>query len=199
MHSALFTKCARSFVLAAILLSLTSCSKESGTLADLGHVLSAGTVDEAVKMAGANKRITLIVAEPGWKAATTVADELEAALKKRGVMVARKGVNIGDPMGNSFGLKSGDFFDAIAGASDTGAIVSLVGAPVIKAGEPSRLGATHPPILIVTTSQLVPGDQTVLMRLLDEKVIDAAIVDGTDTAAPKSEFSAHYRILRRPN
>jgi hypothetical protein len=189
------------------LVALASCSKDTGPLLDPSRVLSAVAADEAIQMAGGNKNITVIVPAPGWEAVTLMAKGLEAEAKKRGISVATKATNVGDPMKGDFGWKSADFINALAAAPDTGAIVSLAGAPLLKPAEIPRVPSTHPPILIVATAQLVPGDQMQLARLLDAKIIQAAIIDGGDPSATKSAkadathelFAQNYRILRRPD
>jgi hypothetical protein len=107
------------------------------------------------------------------------------------------------------GLKAADFLDVLEKSADVGAIVSLVGAPLLKPGDLARVPAQHPPVLVVATAMLgnlpgVAGEPMRLARLLDARVIQVAIVDGSDPTASKAEpthelFAQHYRILRRPD
>jgi hypothetical protein len=75
----------------------------------------------------------------------------------------------------------------------------------------ARVGPGHPPVLVVATASLgnkigVHTDPLLLARLLEAKIIQLAIIDGTEPAAlaagkpdaRRELFAQHYRILRRP-
>jgi hypothetical protein len=94
-------------------------------------------------------------------------------------------------------------------SAKAGAVISLVGAPQLKEGEAARLTSTHPPVLVVATASLgdkmgVHTDPVRLASLLEDKLIQLAIIDGNDptpqlTTKPDPHrllFAQHYRILR---
>jgi hypothetical protein len=110
------------------------------------------------------------------------------------------------------GLKAKDFFEALDKSAGAGAVISLAGAPLLKPGDPERVSPDHPPVLVVATAMQgnkmgLRTDPEQLARLLEAKVIQLAIIDGADPAAPppgKSDaahalFAQNYSILRRPN
>ena len=107
------------------------------------------------------------------------------------------------------GLKGADFLEALEKSGGAGAVVSFAGAPLLQPGDAGRVSAGHPPVLVVATMTLgaVPGvasDRLLLANLLEAKIIQLAIVDGSDPAAPKvgkgdvthELFAQNYRILR---
>jgi hypothetical protein len=135
-------------------------------------------------------------------------------MKKQGFsVVTAKSANLGDPMRFRPGLKAADFFEALEKSADAGAVVSFAGAPLLQQGDAARLSTgQHPPVLVVATMTLgtVPGvatDRLLLANLLEAGVIQLAIVDGADPAAPKTAkddanhelFAQNYHILRRPD
>ncbi len=190
---------------------MVSCSsRESKLLLEPSQALGTVLAGETVKVAGIKKQVVLIL--PQWAANSTAGESFKTALKKQGVTIAfTTSADMGDPMGRSpIGLKSADFFNALEKGADTGAIVSLAGAPLLNAQDLARLNSNHPPVLVVTTSSLgnvlgAPADETYLSRLLDAKVIQLAIVDGKyesnaqsagKTDATQQLFFQHYSILR---
>src|SRR5262249_22582127 len=106
------------------------------------------------------------------------------------------------------GLKAADFFEAMEKSTKAGAVISLVGAPLLKEGDAARLTSTHPPVLVVAASlgdkMGVHTDPLQLGSLLEAKVIQLVIIDGQDPAAQPTTkpdphrvlFAQHYRILR---
>lgn len=201
-------------LLAVLALALAACSPKQ-TQALLAPIETLGPVlaEESARAAGTKKSVAIISYDPSWGPPSSVEESFKAALKKQGVsVVATKSANLGDPMrSGEVGLKAADFFAALEQFSDAGAVVSFAGAPLLKPGETARLKPDHPPVLVLAAAALgnvpgVPGDRTQLGRLLDAKVIQLAIVDGADPAAPKGGadathelFTQHYRILRRPD
>jgi hypothetical protein len=107
------------------------------------------------------------------------------------------------------GLKAADFFEALDNSRDAGAMVSFAGGPLLKPADTARIPAEHPPVLVISTATLgnLPGvraEPMQLGRLLDARVIQLAIVDGSEPAAAKTDathelFAQHYRIMRRPD
>ena len=197
-----------------LVLALTACTpKQTKSLLAPAETLGPVLADETARLAAAKKNITIISYDASWGPPSTVEESFKAALKKQGIAItAIKSANLGDPMrSGEVGLKSAEFFGALEQSPDVGAVVSFAGAPLLKPGEMARLKPDHPPVLVVATAALgtvpgVPGDWTQLGRLLDARVIQVAIVDGADPAAPKPGadatrelFAQHYRILRRPD
>ena len=125
-------------------------------------------------------------------------------------IVTAKAANLGDPMrSGEVGLQTADFLEVLQKSSDVGAIVSLAGAPLLKPADLARVPAEHPPVLVVGTTTLgnlpgVPGDRMELARLLDARIIQLVIIDGSQPAGANADathelFAQHYRILRRPD
>ena len=202
------------FLLLAILLTLTSCSpKEAQLLSKQSDALAVVLAQEAIRAAGPRKQIAVISPDASWGPVSTIEETFKAACSKQGVSaVTTTKANVGDPMRMSgLGLKAADFFGVLEKYPDAGAIVSFAGAPLLKSDDTARLGPNHPPVLVVATTLLgtgpgLPGDRTQLARLLDAKIINLAIIDGSDPAAPSAAkadathqlFAERYRILRAP-
>jgi hypothetical protein len=165
--------------------------------------------EEAVRAAGSKKQILLIAPDANWGPASTVEKAFRTELKRDGASVVTSQVNVGDPMrSGEVGLKPADLSQALEKSPDSGAVVSLAGAPL----HIGKLNATTPPLLIVATVSLgnaqgVPSDHYELGKLLDAKIIRLAIIDGGDAAASAPTntdathqlFAQHYRILRAPD
>jgi hypothetical protein len=173
----------------------------------LGEVLA----EEAVRLAGPNRSITLITPDSSWGPPSTAEQALRAALKKQNATLDFvKAANLGNPMlSGGVGLKAADFFETMEKSARAGAVISLVGAPQLNEGDAARLTSTHPPVLVVATASLgdkmgVHTDPVLLGSLLEAKLIQLAIIDGNDpTAQPTAKsdphralFDQHYRILR---
>ena len=185
--------------------------KEIQALVQPSEALGDVLAEETVRLAGANHSITLITHDNSWGQPSTAEQALRSALKKRKALLDLvKTANLGNPMlSKEFGLKAADFFDAMEKSANAGAVISLVGAPLLKEGDATRLSSPHPPVLVVATASLgdkmgVHTDPVVLAKLLEAKVIQLAIIDGTDpTPQPAAKpdpnrvlFAQHYRILR---
>jgi hypothetical protein len=133
-----------------------------------------------------------------------------ALKRQKATLEVVKSANLGNPMlSGEVGLKAPDFFEAMEKSAKAGAVISLVGAPLLKEGDAARLAGTHPPVLVVAVANLgdkmgVHTDLTKLGSLLDSKVIQLAIIDGSEPPtkpAAKPDpylelFSQHYHILR---
>ena len=203
-----------SFGLPLLLCLVPGCKpKEIKALLGPSEALSSVLAEEAVRLAGAKKQVALITADASWGPPSNLEEALKHALKKRGLtVVSAKAASLGNPMfSGAIGLKAADFFDALEKSAGTGAVISLVGAPLLTPGDAARLGPDHPPVLVVATAMLgdkmgVRSDPLQLARLLEAQVIQMAIIDGADPAAngsgkpdPARElFAQNYRILRRP-
>ena len=177
----------------------------------LGRVLA----EEAMRAAGANKTIAVISPDSRWGPASTLEAALRSTLRARGysVMVAKLAY-LGDPMKMSgVGLQRGDFYEAVQKAANAGALVSIVGAPLLTPAEATPLPAGHPPILVAAVASLgeepgSPGNRAILEDLLRAKIIQIAIVDGgsqdglstaSQTNSVRALFDQNYRILREPD
>ena len=204
-----------STVALVLLLLVTSCApKETRVLLQSSEALGAVLAEETVRVAGAKKQIGIISAA-NWGPPSTAEEAFTAALKKQGFSTFTvKSADLGDPMRRGqVGLKSADFLEAVQQAADAGAVVSFAGAPLLQPGDAARLSPGHPPVLVVATSTLgkvrgVWANPEQLGRLLDAKIIQLAIVDGSpESAAPSSGktdamhklFAQNYRLLRRPD
>jgi hypothetical protein len=199
---------------AAVLLLLSCTPNETKVLLGPSEALGTVLAEETARVAGGKKQVALISPDAKWGAVSTVEEVFRNALKKQGfTLVTAKAANLGDPMRRGqIGLKAADFWEALASATDAGAIVSFAGAPLPGPGDAAQPHPNHPPVLVVATSSLgnVPGlgaDPVQLARLLDAKTVDLVIIDGADPAAQPSGkadamhrlFAQHFRVLRRPN
>jgi len=198
-----------------LLLAFAGCtSKETRALLQPPQALGLVLADEAARAAGAKKQVAVISPDANWGPSSTAEEAFRAAMKKQGFsVVTAKSANLGDPMRSRPGLKAADFFEALEKSADAGAVVSFAGAPLLQQGDAARLSTgQHPPVLVVATMTLgtVPGvatDRLLLANLLEAGVIQLAIVDGADPAAPKTAkddanhelFAQNYHILRRPD
>jgi len=169
--------------------------------------------EEAARLAGAKKQVALITADASWGPPSTLEEALKRAFKRQGLtVVTAKAANLGNPMlSGAIGLKAVDFFEALEKSADTGAVISLVGGPLLTSNDAERVSSNHPPVLVVATAMLgdkigVRSDPLELARLLEAQVIQMAIIDGADPAAnapgkpdrARELFAQNYRILRRP-
>ena len=202
------------FGVALSLLLIVACKpKEIQALLEPSQALSSVVAEEAARLAGAKKQVSLITHDASWGAPSNAEEAIKRALKKHGLtVVTAKAANLGNPMlSGAIGLKAADFFEALEKSTGSGAIISLVGAPQLTPDDTKRLSAEHPPVLVVATAMLgdkmgVRGDPLQLAALLDSQVIQLAIIDGADAAANTSgkpdptreRFAQNYRILRQP-
>ena len=200
---------------ALLLLVLPSC-KPKAVQALLAPSQALGTVlaEESLRLAGTKKQVALITHDASWGPASKAEEALKNALEKRGAtLIIAKAANVGNPMfSGQLGLKAADFFEALEKSAGAGAVISLVGPPLLMEGDDARLGTNHPPVLVVATASLgdkigVHSDPVQLARLLDARVIQLAVIDGADPDAkpaakadPTRElFAQNYRILSRPD
>ena len=201
--------------LAAGLAFLASCTpKETQVLMQSSEALGAVLAEETVRVAGAKKRVA-IISPANWGPTSTAEGAFTAALKKQGFLpFTVKSADLGDPMRRGqVGLKSADFFEALQNAADAGAVVAFAGAPLLGPGDAARRSSGHPPVLVVATATLgkvrgVWANPEQLGRLLDARIIELAIIDGSpESAAPSpgkadathQTFAQNYRILRSPH
>ena len=208
---------ARALTLASLgiaLLLFPACKpKEIKTLLGPSQALSSVLAEETARLAGAKKEVALIATDASWGPPSSLEEDLKGALKKKGLnVVVAKSANLGNPMfSGTVGLKAADFLEALEKSAGSGAVISLVGAPLLTPADAARLSPDHPPVLVVATAMLgdkmgVRSDPVELAGLLESQIIQVAIIDGADPAAnapgkpdPARElFAKNYRILRRP-
>jgi hypothetical protein len=199
-------------LMAVLPLAYAACTpKETKTLLQPSSALGIVLAEETIRAAGSKKNIAVITHDANWGPGSTVEEAFQSALRKQGFsIVTAKSANLGDPMrSGEIGLQAADFFEALEKSSGAGAIVSFAGAPLLKPGDAARASMEHPPVLVVSTATLgnLPGvraEPMQLGRLLDARVIQLAIIDGSEPAAAKTDgmhelFAQNYRILRRPD
>lgn len=203
----------RRISLGLLLLLFSGCqpNKEVQALLQPSQALADALAQEAVRLAGANRSISLITHDSSWGPPSTAEKALRTALNKQNATLDFvKTASLGNPMlSGEVGLKAADFFETMEKSAKAGAVISLVGAPLLNEGDTARLASPHPPVLVVATASLgdkmgVHTDPLQLANLLEAKVIQLAIIDGNDpTPQPSAKpdpnralFDQHYRILR---
>jgi len=201
----------RTLLLGVLLISTACAPKETRLLSKQSDALGIVLAEEAIRAAGPRKQIVIISPDASWGPASGIEETFEAACTKQGLpAVITTKANVGDPMRmGGLGLKPGDFLGVLQKYPDAGAIVSFAGAPLLNPDDTARLGPNHPPVLVVATTLLgtgpgLPGDRTQLARLLDARLIQLAIIDGSDPAVSSATgsdathklFAEHYRIVR---
>jgi hypothetical protein len=192
-------------------LALVGCTpKMTQTLLQPPQALGVVLAEEAARAAGANHQVAVISPDASWGPVSEAETAFREAMKKQAVSVTTaKSANLGNAMSFRAGLMGTDFLEALDRSSGAGAVVSFCGAPLLSADDAGRVSAGHPPILVVATMMLgtVPGvasNRSLVTNLLAAKIIQLAIIDGSDPAAPKSGksgathelFAQNYRILR---
>lgn len=194
--------------LCGFMLLFCACKPDAiNQLEDSGSALKTVFVDEIAKASSANKQIVMITVKATEGANADLSQEIKGALEKKGLSVVEtRSVDLGDPMNyNQFGLKAVDFLEVLQKHAGVGAIVSLVGAPILSANDFGKIPPTHPPVLVLATRQIglafgVPANPAVIDSMLKSKVIQLAVVDGpgssgsTDTI--HKTFDQHFSILR---
>ena len=196
-------------------LVLPACKpKEMQALLQPSQALASVVAEETLRLAGPKKQIALITHDASWGPASTVEETLRDALKKHGMTVfTAKAAGLGNPMtSGQIGLKAADFFEALEKSNEAGAVISLVGAPLLKEGDAARVRPDHPPVIVIATASLgdkmgVHGDPEQLAGLLEARIVQLAVIDADAPAMqpavqadPARElFNRHYAILRRPD
>jgi hypothetical protein len=193
--------------LLGLALAVSGCTpKETQNLLAPSEALGKVLAEETAKAAGAKKQIVLINFDASWGPASLTEKAFKSALAKQGCSIVNvKSVSVGDPMkSGQVGLKAEDFLAAIQQSPDAGAVVSLVGAPLLTgaAGLPSQ----YPPVLVVATASLgdvagVASDRTMLSQMIEAKLIQLAIIDGagagdTGKDAEHQLFAQHFTVMR---
>ena len=185
----------------------TGCKpKAVSELNDTTDALFTVLADETAQAAAGKTQVIVIARSgPDGKPAE-VAAQAVAALKKKQLAPEVKTVSLGDPMKfDSYGWSAANFMEVVQQNPDAGAVVSLVGAPVLKGPDLARVPAKRPPVLVVAVSHMgtipgVPAEQRVIGPLLNSKIVQLAIVNGTETPTETTEahkvFGQTYTRLR---
>jgi hypothetical protein len=193
--------------LCGLLLAFNACKpKAIDELADSGTALKKVLAIETAQAAQANKQVVLLVQNATQGPAASLGGDFKTALEKNGLSVQLRPVDLGDPMRyNEYGLKAVDFLDVLQKNSGAGAIISLVGAPLLRADDSGKIPAGGPAVLVVATRQIglapgVPTNPSVLEQMLAAKIIHLAVLDGAGSSGKPEEvykiFDQHFRILR---
>jgi hypothetical protein len=180
--------------------------KEVSALNSASDALFTVLADETAQAAGAKKQVIVIARSgPDGKPAEA-AREAAAALKARQLSPEIKTVSLGDPMSyGSHGWSAASFFEVLQQNPEAGAVVSLVGIPLLGVPDIAKVPTPRPPLLVVAVTQLgltpgVPAQTRAIKPLLDSKVIHLVIVDGTETPTETTEahklFGQSYMRLR---
>lgn len=198
--------------LAALALAIAGCSpNKTQTLLQPPQALGVVLAEEAAHAAGANHQVAVISPNENWGPMSLTETTFRAAMKTKGYsIVTAKSANLGDPMKmRGVGLTGVDFIEALGQSGGVGAVVCFCGAPLLSPSDAGRVGTGHPPVLVAATIMLgtepgVPGNRALLTNLLDAKIIQLAVIDGPDAAAPNAGsgdathklFAQNYSILR---
>lgn len=170
-----------------------SCTpKKAQELLDPINAMGVVLAEKTAELAGAKKDIVIIAPDSSWGPMSTAEEAFRSALKKQDLKVVdTKNVNLGDPMkSGAVGLRSADFFDAMAKNPTAGAIVSFAGAPLFQASDASKLAASHPPVLVVAIAQLgttpgIPGNRETLTNIVEANWVQWAVIDGSGNISSK--------------
>ncbi|MEO5802050.1 MAG: hypothetical protein ABIR24_00850 [Verrucomicrobiota bacterium] len=197
----------RAVFFCGLLLAFNACKpKAIDELSDSGTALKNVLAIETAQVAHAKRQVVLIVPNAAQGPAASLAGDFKTALEKKGLSVQVRPVDLGDPMHyNEFGLKAADFLDVLQKHSGAGAIVSMVGAPLVRPNDLNKISAGGPAVLVIATRQIglapgVPTNPTVLEHMIAAKIIHLAIVDGPGSSdkpdGAYKNFDQHFRILR---
>lgn len=192
---------------AAMLFAFVACKpKEINQLAESASALSKVFAAETAH-AAKGKQIVVIACNVPQGPLASVAGDFKSEFEKQGLsIIETKTVELGDPMNyRDYGLKLADLLEVMNKHPEAGAIVSLVGAPLVRGAELGEIPASHPPVFVIATAQIglapgVPTNPGALRQMLDAKVIQMAVADGAGIAGGKTDaekiFNQHYQILR---
>jgi len=196
-----------------LLLTLAAGCKPSKeqTLLEPSQALGKVLAEETIRVTGVNKQVVIIVRGGPAAGESPTEEALRSALKKSGITIVTVKADVGNPMMmNGLGLTAADFFGAMDKSAGAGAVISLVGAPLLAPGDDAHLGSHHPPVLVVATGMLgnrigVRNTPELLARLLQSKVIQLALIDGAEPIPPATGtgdaiheiFAQNYHVLRQ--
>ena len=113
-------------VLAAALVLLVSCKpNETKSLLEPSQALGVVLAEEAIHVAGPNKKIAVISHDESWGPPSLVEQTFKAALERQGFSAfTAKSAPLGNPVSRGGdGLQAGDFFEGGQKSADAGALV----------------------------------------------------------------------------
>jgi len=146
----------------------------------LGQVLA----QEALKLQQPGGRVFLITRDTAMfktPAFEAQAEGFRQTLKKARVEIAATRLLKVDPL-RILGVPPGDFLDLLSKANEKDVIVSLLGPPVLDAGQLAKLDGSNRPRVLAVCSGAMPR-QVDLKQLFDEKLIHAAVINRIEPGA----------------
>jgi len=166
----------------------------------LGQVLA----QEALKLQQPGGRIILITRDTAMfktPAFEAQAEGFQRTLKKARVEIAATRLLKVDPL-RVLSVPPGDFLELLRKAGEKDVIVSLLGPPVLDAGQLAQLDGNRPRVLAVCSGAM--PRQVDLKRLFDEKLIHAAVITREEPAASSSAganspFDRHFKLITPAN
>jgi len=173
---------------------------DSGPHRELGQVLAR----EALKLQQPGGRIILITRDTAMFKAPAFEAQAEGfrrTLKNARVEIAATRLLKVDPL-RVLSVPSGDFLELLRKASEKDVIVSLLGPPVLDAGQIAKLDGNRPRVLAVCSGAM--PRQVDLKRLFDEKLIHAAVISREEPAAASAAgatgaFDRHFKLITPTN
>jgi len=166
----------------------------------LGLVLG----QETLKLQQPGGRVILITRGTGMfktPAFEAQAEGLRQALRKARVEIADTRLLNVDPL-RVLSVPPGDFFELLRKGSEKDVIVSLLGPPVLDAGQLAKLDGNRPRVVAVCSGSM--PRQVDLKRLFDEKLIHAAVISRDQPAAASaagatSAFARCFKLITPDN
>ena len=166
----------------------------------LGQVLA----QEALKLRQPGGRVFLITRDttmfksPAFEAQ---AEGFRQTLKKARVEIAATRLQKVDPL-RVLGVPPGDYLDLLSKTNDKDVIVSLLGPPVLEAGQIAKLDSNRARVLAVCSGAM--PRQIDLKRLFDEQLLHAAVISRSEPAAspapgPTGEFDRFFKLITPAN
>jgi hypothetical protein len=182
---------------AVILLSICQLPPgfDRGPHRALGQVLG----QEALKLQQPGGRVILITRETGTFKAPAFdaqAEGLRQTLKKARADISATRLVTVDPL-RALGVPPGDFLELLRKGSDKDVIVSLLGPPVLDAGQLTKLDSNHPRVIAVCSGAM--PRRIDLKRLFDEKLLHVAVISLDEPAGAASEFDRHFKLITAAN
>ena len=166
----------------------------------LGQVLA----QETLKLQQPGSRVILITRDTDNFETPAFEAQLEGfqqGLKKGRVEIAATRRFKVDPL-RVLGVPSGDFLELLSKTSEKDVIVSLLGPPVLDAGQLARLDASRPLVLAVCSGAM--PRQVDLKRLFDQKLLYAAVISrdeptASSAAGANGEFDRRFKLITPAN
>jgi len=167
---------------------------------ELGQVLA----QEALKLQQPGGRIILITRDTAMfktPAFDAQAEGFRRTLKKARVEIAATRLLKVDPL-RVLSVPSGDFLELLRKANENDVIVSLLGPPVLDAGQIAKLDGNRPRVLAVCSGAM--PRQVDLKRLFDEKLIHAVVISREEPAASSAAgatgaFDRNFKLIKAAN